>query len=560
MKRVLVPVLFAFLVLALLAPTAVAQAPAPKVTITGLFDHVTAAGRNFYDGDATRTGDREWYARTRFRPDFEFSVGRVRAVLGVEIDLMWGQGGPNDGGFPGNVSGDSGGTITVAGGGTSNADSGCKNNSNGCFDLNTDVGGMIEIKWMYTEFPLTGKDSVLPFIPVETMARAGAQPWGTLANYKAIYANGDFAGVSGVTTFAPNVKTNVAFAISEDQLAGGNRALATARTNRGEDYAFVVSTDVSPFKGLDIKPMFSWFHADGITNAGSRHALVDRRFVTGSTTNNQASLGGSGAANAAGDATFQEERYTIGLDARWRMGPFGLDPTVYYQWGTRDHMAIRSNGQVGKVEADMAAWLVDLIGSFRVGPLLLEARGVYTPGNKARDNLSRSVRYFQPFSLDAGYWAGWAEILANGTDYFNGQLMTNMGRHIGYDRYGRAGFGLRATYSVTPAFALYGRVSPTWTAEKVDTDTNADPGLGAGSVSRTIVSDRSFVEGDSRYIGTEVDLGFTWRFAPSTALELTGAYLFAGNALDTAEVLNGVHTRREAEDSYMLAMRLRFAF
>jgi hypothetical protein len=138
--------------------------------------------------------------------------------------------------------------------------------------------------------------------------------------------------------------------------------------------------------------------------------------------------------------------------------------------------------------------------------------------------------------------------------------MTNMGRHIGYDRYGRAGFGLRATYSVTPAFALYGRVSPTWTAEKVDTDTNADPGLGAGSVSRTIVSDRSFVEGDSRYIGTEVDLGFTWRFAPSTALELTGAYLFAGNALDTAEVLNGVHTRREAEDSYMLAMRLRFAF
>ena len=37
---------------------------------------------------------------------------------------------------------------------------------------------------MYTEFDLTGKDSLMPFIPVETMARAGRQPFATLANYK----------------------------------------------------------------------------------------------------------------------------------------------------------------------------------------------------------------------------------------------------------------------------------------------------------------------------------------------------------------------------------------
>jgi hypothetical protein len=375
MKRVLVPALFAFLVLALLVPPALAQAPAPKVTITGLFDQITSAGRNFYDGDATRTSDREWYARSRFRPDFTFEVGRVKAVLGLEIDIQYGQSGPNDGGFPGNNSGVAGGAVTV---GAGNPSTGCKTNTNGCFDLNTDVGGMIEIKWMYTEFPLTGKDSVLPFIPVETIARAGAQPFGTLANYKTVYATGDFAGVSAVTTFAPNVKTNVGFAILEDQLAGGNRALATARTSRGEDYAFIVSTDLTPVKGLDIKPMFSWFHADGITNAGARHQLIDRRFATGSHTNAAGSLGGGAP---AGDSAFDENRYTIGFDARWRLGPFGFDPTVYYQWGTRDHMAIRSNGQIGKVEADMAAWIVDLTGSYRVGPLLLEARGVYSPGN-----------------------------------------------------------------------------------------------------------------------------------------------------------------------------------
>src|SRR5207247_2858074 len=121
---------------------------------------------------------------------------------------------------------------------------------------------MIEIKWIYTEFPLTGKDSLLPFIPVETIARAGGQPFATLANYKVVYANGDFAGVSAVTTFAPNLKTTLAYVIVEDQLAGANRGLGAAQTTRGEDYAVIVSPEITPLKGPDLKPLFSWFHPD----------------------------------------------------------------------------------------------------------------------------------------------------------------------------------------------------------------------------------------------------------------------------------------------------------
>src|SRR5207249_10044150 len=151
MRRFLVQALFTGVVLALLAPPVFAQAPAPRVTITGLFDQVTSVGRNFYDGDLTRTSDREWYGRTRFRPDFTFEVGRVKAVLGLEIDLQYGQGGPNDGGFPGNNTGTAGGVLNVVGGNVQNSNSGRKNNSNGCLDLNPDVGGMIEIKWIYTE-------------------------------------------------------------------------------------------------------------------------------------------------------------------------------------------------------------------------------------------------------------------------------------------------------------------------------------------------------------------------------------------------------------------------
>src|SRR5881296_1931777 len=121
MKRYLVPFLSALVVLALVTPSALAQAPTPKVTITGLFDQVTSMGRNFYDGNLTRDNDREWYARTRFRPDFVFEVGRVKAVLGLEIDLQYGQSGPNDGGFPGNTSGSTCGAAAGASGGNAGA-------------------------------------------------------------------------------------------------------------------------------------------------------------------------------------------------------------------------------------------------------------------------------------------------------------------------------------------------------------------------------------------------------------------------------------------------------
>jgi hypothetical protein len=558
MRKSLVLALSAFLVLVALESSAFAQTPAPKVTITGLFDQITSAGRNFYDGNFARDGDHEWYARTRFRPDFEFAVGRTKAVLGIEIDLNYGQTGSNDGGFPGNNSGQACGFV-----------GGCKFGTGGGLDLNTDVAGLFEIKWIYTEFDLTGKNSLLPFIPILTVARAGGQPFATLANYKIAYATGDFAGVSTITTFTPEVKLSLAYVMLEDQLAGGNRALAAARTNRGKDYAVIVSPEVTPFKGLDLKPLFSWFHADGTTATAARRNATNRRTIGGSMNSGLATGGQTNAppvaglgTTAAGDATDHEDRYTVGIDSRLRIGPFGLDPTLYYQWGSYNTQAIRTNGSVGRVQGDAAAWLFDVIGSYQLGPLLLELRAIYSTGNKARDNLSLSKRYFEPLDEDGSYYNGWAAIIATGVDYFNGGGGPGVGMatNVGYDRFGRAQLGFRATYSVTPALAFYGIVSPTWTAEKVDTDTTIVLAPQQTYTNRATVDDQSWVKGDSRYIGTEMDLGLTWRFAPNTAFDLQGAYLKVGHALDTAEVLNGVHTRRTANDGYLMAARVRLAF
>ena len=559
MRRSVLTAVLAFVILAMLAPPVFAQAPAgpaaPKVTITGTFDQITAAGRNVYDGNFSRDNDREWYARTRFRPDFEFAVGRTKAVLGIELDLNYGQTGSNDGGFPGNNAGTACGFV-----------GGCKGAgaAGGGLDINTDVAGLFEIKWIYTEFDLTGKDSLLPFIPILTVARAGGQPFATIANYKVYYANGDFAGLDLYSTFTPDIKNHLAWVDVEDQLAGGNRALATARTNRGKDWAIIESPEFTPFKGLDLKPMYSYFHADGLTAGAARRNASNPRTVGGAM--NVAAAVGGGA--PAGDAADHENRHTVGLDARWRVGPFGLDPTISYQWGNYETQAIRTNGTVGQVKGDASAWLFDVIGSFQLGPLLLEGRAVYSTGNKARDNLSLSKRYYEPLDLDTGYWSGgWLGILGLGVDYFNGGGGANqsMATNIGYDRYGRAQAALRATYSITPALSVYGVVAPTWTAEKVDTNSGCPQPLNVansalGCANRVAVADKGYVEGDSRYIGTEVNGGFTWRFAANTAFDLAGYYLAAGGALKTGELLNGVVVKRDQNDGYYAAARVRLSF
>jgi hypothetical protein len=169
--------------------------------------------------------------------------------------------------------------------------------------------------------------------------------------------------------------------------------------------------------------MISYFHVDGLTSPSSRRNATNVRTVGGSMN----SVGATGGGAPAGDATDHENRYTVGLGARWRVGAFGLDPTISYQWGNYDTQAFRTNGSVGKVSGEASAWLFDVIASYQLGPLLLEARGVYSTGNKARDNLSLSKRYYEPLDTDTGYWVGWLGILGLGVDYFNGGASSSAG-------------------------------------------------------------------------------------------------------------------------------------
>jgi hypothetical protein len=358
----------------------------------------------------------------------------------------------------------------------------------------------------------------------------------------------------------PNLKGHFTYVAIEENLTGSRRSLGFGR---GDDWAIITSVEITPFKGLDIRPIYSFISATGSTAGSTRNAVGGIGGTPGFTRKAIGGVGGLG---------MYENRHTVGVDTRWRMGPFSLDPTFFYQFGNRDTdnpfgPAVNSNVR----EADISAFFFDVIGGWRLGPLLIEARATYVSGNRPKDQLSRDVNYYQPLDNDTGFYgAGWGEIRSLGIDYFIGSLK-GLGNFDSLDRYGRQQFALRAIYSVVPTFDIRALVSPMWTARSVDTDgiTAFAGGTGAttsaiGCATHTANSAANprgaGCNGDSSYVGTEVNLGITWRFAPGLPFDLVGAVHFSGDALDSSEVLNGVLTKRDAKNIYAISSRIRYAF
>ena len=96
MRRLLILAVALVAGLGMLAPPAMAQAPAPKVTITGFIDTLGTYAYNTstYDSDYTHK-DTQAYGRNRGRFDIIGEVGKAKAVLGLELDFYFGQTGSN---------------------------------------------------------------------------------------------------------------------------------------------------------------------------------------------------------------------------------------------------------------------------------------------------------------------------------------------------------------------------------------------------------------------------------------------------------------------------------
>ena len=318
------------------------------------------------DSLAYRSGEQEWYARNRGRFDIIGQLGMSKAVWGFEIDSVWGT----------TAIGGQDNNLAAGGAGT-----GQHNGATSAFDINTDTQGSLEQKWLYVEFPL-------PLMPIPIIARLGAQPFAT--QYKqAAYANGDFAGVNLDFLFNPNLKGHLTYVAIEENLTGYRRNLGFGR---GDDWAMIASVEITPLKGLDIRPIYSFVQLVGSTSASTRSTTIGG--IGGSPSFNRHAVGGT-----PGLGMF-ENRHTVGVDARWRWGAFSLDPTAFYQFGTRDTdnpfgPAINSNVS----QADISAWLFDVIGGCAGSRA---RRGRYLQQRQpAEDQLNKDVNY-QPLDNDTG--------------------------------------------------------------------------------------------------------------------------------------------------------------
>src|SRR5262245_7693959 len=557
-----------------------AQAPTPpepampKFLITGFIDQLITYSNNTSTNEGPpdlHRKDYQFYGRTRGRFDIVGEYGTAKAVLGLETDLVYGQTG-------------SGNTNIANQGGAANAATGQVQigyGTDGSWSLNTDVRGVLEIKWLYTEFEL-------PYIPYPTPARLGAQPFGAAASYKlAAYANGDFAGVNLVTTLTKNVKLVGTYVAVEEMLVGRQQTTGTQPpTNsflgvnpfqlRGEDWALILAPEITPIKGLDLKPMYSYFFSSGPSSSTAKLSRGGVGTLWWQVSCVPGGLAWQNGPDCAGNNAptswrkgLNESRHTIGLDGRYRNGPFSLDPTVYYQFGNRSVIAPTSVAaglppqllEAGvipgrKYTSNLSAWLVDVRGGYEIGPLLLEAMGMFTTGNAARDTTLRTVKYYQPLVTDTSYLVDWGSQLTSlGVDYLDAMIEGPFpGLTIGWDKYGRIQLGTRATYAWTSAFSTYGGLNGHWTPNPIQ----KNAALGGPNNGIVPLFTGQAAKNASNYIGAEIFAGLTWRFAPGIALDSAGGYMWTGPALDV--YTNPTQGSREARNVYSLTSRIRFSF
>jgi hypothetical protein len=516
-----------------------AQAPAPKVTINGLVDFVTTAYKNLSyqaNQDVTNNKENNWYSRERGVFTLTGEIGRVKGVWAIELDFTNGAGNFNNSSAPGSLT-----TVGVAASGTS-----------ANFDLDTDIQGAVETKWLYLETPVTGPGSLLPFIPVNTIARMGGQPFRGHAYKPGVLASGDFPGVTLETRWAPNVSSTLTFVQISEQL---DRFVAA---NQKDSFALLASLEFDIFKGLTIKPTYGYGFWDG-GNCGT--ANLGTPAYGGYNPNANCPAVTVGSVAGAGGVGRDIRRHYLGADVRWSMGPFSFQPTFIYLLGEQE--VPNRSGVVNDV--DIRSYLVDVIGGFRAGPLLIEARAAYTPGTAAHHNIQNggggTIHRYDPINPGFVWLSGWTEIWKGDVDYSTGLYVGRAGvtarESMSFDKYGRLFFALAADYSLTPALTLSGVTNVSWTDTKVDTK-------GTLGTTGIVPSANPLVGGLERYLGNEWVIGLTYRFAPNMTLDLSGAALITGPALNIQRATGGCVTDGvptcQSRNVYKTSARFRVTF
>jgi hypothetical protein len=489
--------------LALVGLVAIPAYADQRLTVTGFIDnHVRAFGNlSATDDDYTLDDDDEWHARTRGRLFFNIAATEFsKAVVAFEFDQYWGDTSQNPPGAGATstrcVTSTPGETCTII-------------NDNGGFDLGID-NFVIELKHLYV-------DIKVPETPVRV--RLGGFDVNATPLKDLTLLTMDVAAIAVDIDFHPQFKTLVYFSPTEEDF---DQEFAD---ELGEDYFGGVTLQAIPMKGFQIDGVFAFQHLQGPSFSGTATMRIP----------------------SAGQRS--EDRYWVGIDSRIKLGDFTLSPTFLYNFGTRTFI----NGQ----ESDISAFLLDLRGAYVIGPLTIQGKFVYTPGNDANSNVNTpgsDIDFFQFIAIDTVHRSlDWFEIFGFNIDTTSAPPFgdsRSMRSNLGFDQYGLLHAALRLDYKVIQPLTFTVAGGLFWAAEDVGRPARLGPA--------SATSNPSFnYTGEDNYLGTEIDAWIRYNIFRGTDIDVYFAYAIVGDALNLQNPGGPV---REAQDSVAGGARVLYRF
>ncbi|MGH8057891.1 MAG: hypothetical protein ACREOH_11760, partial [Candidatus Entotheonellia bacterium] len=171
---------------------------------------------------------------------------------------------------------------------------------------------------------------------------------------------------------------------------------------------------------------------------------------------------------------------------------------------------------------------------------------------RTRDDSS----HFRLAGAETAHWTKWLSILGN-SNFGDGRhdispWRLGEGSNIGLDRFGYVSGAGKVEHRLTDKLLLRGVVGSVFAAEtpacpavqRTGTVTTTNP-TGCADLRRNWT-------GDSKYLGTEVDVFLQWTILPGLVNTIGGGYAFLGDALETN---NG-----KVQDAWTILNRLLYAF
>jgi hypothetical protein len=482
------------------------------------FDHNTSD----QDFDMTRNDDQIFFGRARTRLFFDLIASDdLRGLLALEMDSIYGAPRFNRVGsrcVPG--------TDPYA-----FEQCGFRNG----IDTNT-----LEVKNLYADFRI-------PQLPIGNRWQIGGIAANITPLHPYLLYTIDAGGGSVKLDFTDQVSLLLHYIQLEEDLDRFDGS-----TKLGEDYIAAATLMLRPIAGFDLHLLGVFSHM-------------------------QAPFGptiliGTGPFNGiVGDATnvTTEDRYYIGFDARYRRGNLSLEPSFLYLLGTRKfctpgsltntagRMISCTSTPTGSKDIQFNAFEAQFIAQYIVGSWLGAGKFAYMSGNMANDDINNTgmgkksdVKGFRPLGVDGYHIFGdWFEILGRSdVDSIGSATFIRPGKQGTFNTFGWMVAGAKIEYTATDSLVLEGSIGGFWTAEKT-----ACPTLfRVGSVTGPCAVPPLDFTGNSRYAGTEIDVGLRYTIMPGFFWTPRFGWAFLGDAWKTQD--------RSVQDAWTFANRLIYVF